>query len=226
MSNFDTYISQFASSDVLSNEEAVLLHNLFKSGQEGAREQLVRSNMRLVVKIANDYKYGRMDFEDIVSNGVIGLLKAIDNFDPEKGAFSACASTWINKYIRMGFDKYRAIHAKRYDRMTQEERSSCIVESLNEKVGDGETEFADSLTSDEASPSEVVEKASSIKAMHDAIDGALDSREKFIVRARYGLDGNGPMTLEEIAGRMNCTRERVRQIEVQSLTKLRERLER
>ena len=222
----DTYLSQFASEKIMSNEEAVALHNLFKSGQEGAREQLVKSNMRLVLKVANDYKWFGMDFEDIVSSGTIGLLKAIDKFDPEKGGFSACASAYINKYIRMGFDSYRGIHTKRYDRMTEEERSSCVVESLNEKVGDGETEFAESLASDEASPSEAVEKASSIKAMHDAIDSALDAREKFIVRARYGLDGNKSMTLEEIAGRMNCTRERVRQIEVSALTKLRERLER
>ena len=223
---FDAYLSQFASSDVLSNEEAVLLHNLFKSGHEGAREQLVRSNMRLVVKIANDYKYGRMDFEDIVSNGTIGLLKAIEMFDPEKGAFPQYASAWINKYIRMALDSYRGIHTKRYDRMTQEERSSLVVESLNEKVGDGDTEFADSLVSDDVSPSEAVEKASSIDAVRDAIDNALDSREKFIVRARYGLDGNGVLTLREIAEKLGMTHERVRQIEVSALTKLRERLER
>ena len=223
---FDAYLSQFASSDVLSNEEAVLLHNLFKSGQEGAREQLVRSNMRLVLKIANDYRDYGMEFEDVVSNGVIGLLKAIDNFDPEKGGFSACASIYINKFIRMGFDQCRAIHTKRYDRMTSEERSVSVTESLNEKIGDGDTEFADSLASDEVSPSEAVEKASSIKAMHDAIDNALDSREKFVVRARYGLDGNGVLTLREIAEKLGMTHERVRQIEVSALTKLRERLER
>ena len=221
----DTYLSQFAS-NVLSNEEIVSLHNLFKSGQEGAREQLVRSNMRLVLKVANDYKWFGMDFEDIVSSGTIGLLKAIDKFDPEKGAFSACASAYINKYIKMALDSCRGIHAKRYDRMTQEERSSCIVESLNDKVGDGDTEFADSLASDEMSPSEVVEKASSIKAMHDAIDSALDSREQFIIRSRYGLDGNGVLTLREIAERLGMTHERVRQIEVSALAKLRERLER
>ena len=223
---FDTYLSQFASSDVLSNEEAVLLHNLFKSGQEGAREQLVRSNMRLVLKIANDYKRYRMDFEDIVSSGTIGLLKAIEMFDPEKGGFSQYASAYINKYIRMGFDSYRGIHTKRYDRMTSEERSVSVVESLNEKIGDGETEFAESLASDEVSPSEAVEKASSIDAVRDAIDNALDSREKFIVRARYGLDGNGVLTLREIAEGLGMTHERVRQIEVSALTKLRERLER
>ena len=222
----DTYLSQFASSDVLSNEEIVSLYSLFKSGVESAREQLVKSNMKLVVKIANDYKRFGMSLEDVVSNGVIGLLKAIDKFDPEKGGFSACASAYINKYIKMALDSYRGIHTKRYDRMTEEERSSCIVESLNEKVGDGDTEFADSLASDEASPSEAVEKASSIDAVRDAIDNALDSREQYIVRKRYGLDGNGSMTLEEIAGRMNCTRERVRQIEVSALAKLRERLER
>lgn len=223
---FDAYLSQFASSDVLSNEEAVLLHNLFKSGQEGAREQLVRSNMRLVVKIANDYRRFGMSLEDVVSNGVIGLLKAIDNFDPEKGGFSACASIYINKYIKMGFDQCRAIHSKRYDRMTSEERSVSVAESLNEKIGDGDTEFADSLVSDEVSPSEAVEKASSIDAVRDAIDNALDSREQYIVRARYGLDGNGVLTLREIAEKLGMTHERVRQIEVSALTKLRERLER
>ena len=223
---FDAYLSQFASSDVLSNEEAVLLHNLFKSGQEGAREQLVRSNMRLVVKIANDYKRFGMSLDDVVSNGVIGLLKAIDNFDPEKGGFSACVSAYINKYIRMGFDQCRAIHSKRYDRMTSEERSVSVVESLNEKIGDGDTEFADSLASDEVSPSEAVEKASSIDAVRDAIDNALDSREQYIVRTRYGLDGNGVLTLREIAEKLGMTHERVRQIEVSALTKLRERLER
>ena len=223
---FDAYLSQFASSDVLSNEEAVLLHNLFKSGHEGAREQLVRSNMRLVMKIANDYRRFGMSLEDVVSNGVIGLLKAIDNFDPEKGGFSACASIYINKYIKMGFDQCRAIHSKRYDRMTSEERSVSVAESLNEKIGDGETEFAESLASDEVSPSEAVEKASSIKAMYDAIDNALDSREKFVVRSRYGLDGNGVLTLREIAEKLGMTHERVRQIEVSALTKLRERLER
>ena len=224
--SFDTYLSQFASSDVLSNEEAVLLHSLFKSGQEGAREQLVKGNMKLVLKIANDYRDYGMEFEDVVSNGILGLLKAIEVFDAERGGFSACASAYINKYIRMGFDQCRAIHSKRYDRMTQEERSSCIVESLNEKIGDGETEFAESLASDEVSPSEAVEKASSIKAMHDAIDNALDSREKFILRARYGLDGHGVLTLREIAEKLGMTHERVRQIEVSSLAKLRERLER
>lgn len=222
----DAYLSQFASSDVLSNEEAVLLHNLFKSGQEGAREQLVRSNMRLVVKIANDYKRYGMSLEDVVSNGVIGLLKAIEMFDPEKGAFPQYASAWINKYIRMALDSYRGIHTKRYDRMTLEERSVSVVESLNEKIGDGDTEFADSLVSDEVSPSEAVEKASSIDAVRDAIDNALDSREQFVVRARYGLDGNGVLTLREIAEKLGMTHERVRQIEVSALTKLRERLER
>ena len=222
----DAYLSQFASEKVLSNEETVSLYSLFKSGERQAFDMLVKSNMRLVVKIANDYKYGRMDFEDIVSSGTIGLLKAIEMFDPEKGGFSQYASAYINKYIRMALDSYRGIHTKRYDRMTREERSSLVMESLNEKVGDGDTEFADSLVSDEASPSEAVEKASSIDAVRDAIDNALDSREKFVVRARYGLDGNGVLTLREIAEKLGMTHERVRQIEVSALTKLRERLER
>ena len=222
----DTYLSQFASSDVLSNEEIVALHNLFKSGQEGAREQLVKSNMRLVLKVANDYKWFGMDFEDIVSNGTIGLLKAIEMFDPEKGGFSACASAYINKYIKMGFDSYRGIHTKRYDRMTSEERSVSVAESLNEKIGNGDTEFAESLEADCPTPCERVALDDSVRAMLEAMDRVLDSREKSIVRARYGLDGNESMTLEEIAGRMNCTRERVRQLEKIAIGKIREYVER
>ena len=223
---FDAYLSQFASEKVLSNEEIIYLYNLFKSGERQAFDMLVKSNMRLVVKIAHDYKRFGMDLEDAVSSGTIGLLKAIDKFDPEKGAFPQYASAWINKAIRMALDSYRGIHTKRYDRMSSEERSSCIVESLNEKLGDGETEFADSLASDEVSPSEAVEKASSIEAVRDAIDNALDSREQFIIRSRYGLDGSGVLTLREIADKLGMTHERVRQIEVSALAKLRERLER
>lgn len=222
----DAYLSQFASEKVLSNEETVSLYSLFKSGVESAREQLVRSNMRLVLKIANDYKRYRMDFEDIVSNGTIGLLKAIEMFDPEKGAFPQYASAYINKYIRMGFDSYRGIHTKRYDRMKQEERSSLVVESLNEKVGDGDTEFADSLEADCPTPCERVALDDSVRAMLEAMDRVLDSREKFVVRTRYGLDGSGVLTLREIAEKLGMTHERVRQIEVSALAKLRERLER
>ena len=224
--HFDSYISQFASEQVLSNEQTVALHNLLKSGVESARAQLVRSNMRLVVKIANDYKRYGMDFEDVVSNGVVGLLKAIDKFDPEKGAFSQYASAWINTCIREGFEKWRLIHTKRYDRMTAEERSASVVDSLNEKIGNGETEFANRLASDEASPSEVVEKASSIKAMQDAINNVLDAREQFIIRSRYGLDGLHELTLREIAEKFGLTHERVRQIEVTALLKIRRHMER
>lgn len=223
--SFDTYISDFTSDKVLSNEQVVALHNLLKKGLESAREQLVKSNMKLVLKIASDYRNYGMEFEDIVSNGVLGLLKAIEVFDATKGDFSPCASVWINKYIRMGFDTGRSVHTKRYDRMTEEERSSSVVESLNEKVGDGETEFADRLASTVPTPSEAVEKASSLEAMREAIN-ALDSREQLIVRSRYGLDGHGVLTLEQLASKLNCTRERVRQLEALACNKLRRRLER
>ena len=223
--SFDTYISDFTSDKVLSNEEIVNLHNLLKKGMESAREQLVKSNMKLVMKIANSYRNYGMEFEDIVSNGVLGLLKAIEVFDAGKGEFYPCASTWINKYIRMGFDTGRSVHTKRYDRMTEEERSSCVVESLNEKVGDGEVEIADRLAGNLPTPSEAVEKASSLEAMRDAIN-ALDGREQLIVRSRYGLDGHGELTLEQLASKLNCTRERVRQLEVLACNKLRRQLER
>jgi len=224
--SFDTYISQFTSNDVLSKEQVVSLHNQFKNGDRNAFDTLVENNMRLVLKIANDYRNYGMDFEDIVSNGTMGLMRAIENFDPEKGAFSQYASLWINKYVKMGFEKCRAIHTKRYDRMTEEERSSCVVESLNEKIGDGETEFADNLAADELTLDERFAREDADRAMLEAIDKVLDGREKFIVRSRNGLDGETPMTLEEVAGKLNCTRERVRQLEKIAGDKIRDYVER
>jgi RNA polymerase primary sigma factor len=225
--SFDAYISQFTSNDVLSNEQIVSLYNLFKSGEQQAFDMLVKSNMRLVLKVANDYRNYGMDFEDIVSNGTVGLMKAIHNFDPEKGMFSQYASVWINKYIRMGLDSCRGIHTKRYDRMSVEERSACVVESLNEKIGDGKTEFADSLEAGCQTPIEKAIFDDSVRVMLEAIDNVLDSREKFIVRLRNGLGSTDvPMTLEEIASKLNCTRERVRQLEKIAIGKIRKYMER
>ena len=71
-----------------------------------------------------------------------------------------------------------------------------------------------------------MEKASSLDALRDAIDNVLDAREQFVVRSRYGLDGHGELTLEQLASKLNCTRERVRQLEVLACRKLRRQLER
>ncbi len=226
-SNFHSnFVAQFATEQILTNEQTVALHNLMKNGEQNAREQLVKANMRLVIKVARDYRFYGMDFEDVVSNGTMGLLKAIEVFDSTKGDFSSCASAWINKYVRMGFEQARAIKTKRYERMNEEERQQSVVESLNEKIGDGETEFAESLASDDATPAESAEHDSTMEAMLEAIDKALDAREQFIVRNRYGVDGNETMTLQEIADRLNCTHERVRQLEVQALAKMRDYMER
>ena len=110
--------------------------------------------------------------------------------------------------------------------MTSEERSVSVTESLNEKMGNGDTEFAESLEADCPTPCERVTLDDSVRAMLEAMDRVLDSREKSIVRARYGMDGNEMMTLCEIADKLGMTHERVRQIEVSALAKLRERLER
>lgn len=226
--SFDTYISQFTSNSqtTLSNDQIVALFELFRNGDTNAFDKLIESNMRLVLKIANDYRNYGMDFEDIVSNGTMGLMKGIEHFNPEKGAFSQYVSTWIKKYIKMGFEKCRAIHTKRYDRMTEEEHSAYIVESLNEKIGDGETEFADALEADGLTLDEMVAKEDAISAVFEAIDKVLDKREQFIVRSRNGIVETNPMTLEEVASKLNCTRECVRQLEKIAYGKIRNYLER
>lgn len=211
-------VATFTTTNVLSNEEFVKLHNEYKNGSNGAFDTLVESNTRLVLKIAHDFKNYGMDFEDIVSNGTIGLMKAIENFDATKGVFSPYASLYIKKYIRMGFEKCRAIHTKRYDRMTQEEHGAYIVESLNEKIGDGNTEFADALYDDALTPTEQLEKEEHETMLMQALE-TLSDKEQYIVLNHNGIGGS--QTLQEISQKLNCSTERVRQIEAEAFEKMR-----
>jgi len=219
--SFDKFAAQFATQSTMTNEETIALYNEYKEGSAKAYDTLVSGNMKLVLKIANDYKRYGMEIEDIVGNGTLGLMRAIDMFKPECGAFSQYASAWINKYIRMGFDVGRQVKTRRYSRMDETERSQCVCESLNEKIGDGETEFAESLEAEGMSPSEKCEMDDGVKSMMDVIATVLTERERLVLTRRNGI-GCDAMTLEDIAGMIGCTRERVRQIEKEAFDKVRD----
>ena len=223
----DAFVAEIEKYDVVGNEEAVSLMEMAKQGNENARQRLINGTLRLVLKIAHDYKF--MDFEEAVSNGRMGLVVAVNNnaFDSKKGTFSNFASIYINKYIRMGLEQ-RDVKTKRYDRMNEEERqSSKKAESLNEKMGNGETEFANSLIDGHSlTPAEAAEQQDTINAIYYAIGTILSADEKFVMQKRYERDEEKPkMTLMQIAQLMGKTHERVRQLEASAMQKIREWLE-
>lgn len=227
-----------------------------------AREQLVRSNLRLVVNIAKKYGGRGMSLGDLIEEGNLGLIKAVDYFDPDRGVrFSTYAAWWIKQSIKRALlENVQPVHIPTYMvalinhwRRTAAELESKlgrkpsveemadimqlplrkakvihriveVLSSVNEPCGDevsDEDQMLEAILEDknacrpEDVLAEVEEKIKALKLLNE-----IDPREANILRLHYGLDGNKPMPLREIAKKLGLTRERIRQIRRDALTNL------
>jgi RNA polymerase primary sigma factor len=261
-SGLQLYLKQINESPLLSAEqEKVLARRIIRHNDPAARETMVRCNLRLVVNLAKHYGNRGLSLPDLIEEGNIGLLKAVEGFDPENGTrFSTYASWWIKQAIKRALiNAAQPIHIPAYmvemmgkmkqamrhfeesnDRMPNIEELSHLMKMPAKKLriirkairavntptqsgsADGELSIND-LVADTRNPSpeESVQWDDNIRHLLDLL-GEIDERESVILRLRYGLDGDEPMTLKQIGARIGLTRERVRQIEHEALSKLRE----
>lgn len=265
-SDLEIYLKQIDESPLLTaQQEKDLCRKIITENCPASRDHMVRSNLRLVVNIAKRYVNRGLPLQDLIEEGNLGLLKAVEGFDPEQGArFSTYASWWIKQAIKRALiNAVQPIHIPAYmveliakwkkssrelqdelgrqpliqelaDRMELPPKKVRIirkaVRACQRPVQDGAMgEDAPTLSemlqdNHTPSPEAQVLREDDLQTISILLD-AIDDREATILRLRFGLDGNEPLTLKQIGKHIGLTRERVRQIEIEALRKLNHRLD-
>lgn len=258
------YLNEIGFSPLLSAEEEVFFARKALRGDEAARKRMIESNLRLVVKISRRYVNRGLALLDLIEEGNLGLIRAVEKFDPERGfRFSTYATWWIRQTIeRAIMNQTRTIRlpihvvkelnvylraARELSQKLDHEPSADDIArlldkpvedvekmlSLNERVTSMDTPIGP--TSDktlvDTVPDHQVSDPVSILQDSDlciSLDQWLDElseKQREVVARRFGLRGHESSTLEEVGREIGLTRERVRQIQVEALRRLRDILE-
>lgn len=257
------YLGEIGFSPLLTAEEEVFYSRRALKGDKAARRRMIESNLRLVVKIARRYSNRGLPLLDLVEEGNLGLIRAVEKFDPERGfRFSTYATWWIRQTIeRAIMNQTRTIRLPIHvvkelnvylraarelaHKLDHEPTAEDIAKSLDKPVGDitkmlrlnerigsvdtpigGDNDKAllDILTDDADTGPEGVLQDENLKGNITEWLESLNQKQREVLARRFGLMGYEPSTLEDVGREIGLTRERVRQIQVEALRKLRDSL--
>ena len=258
------YLNEIGFSPLLTPEEEVHFARLAQKGDPAGRKRMIESNLRLVVKIARRYVNRGLSLLDLIEEGNLGLIRAVEKFDPERGfRFSTYATWWIRQTIeRAIMNQTRTIRlpihvvkelnvylraarelTQKLDHEPSAEEIANLLEKpvgevkrmlgLNERVSsvdvslgpDSDKTLLDTLTDDRPTdPCELLQDDDLSQSIDQWLSDLTDKQREVVVR-RFGLRGHESCTLEEVGQEIGLTRERVRQIQVEALKRLREILE-
>jgi RNA polymerase primary sigma factor len=254
------WVGRTRSCRLLTAEEEVSLAHRVARGDKRAKDQLTEANLRLVVSIARRYSVPGIPLADLIQEGNIGLIRAVEKFDPDRGfRFSTYATWWIRRAIaRAVINQGRTIRIPVYiadlmhkviktsgqlrqqlarepsieeiaatlnitpDRVQEVLHVAAEPLSLETPVGERDSgQLADFVPARTASSSEDMSTSLIVREQLEGVLAHLTEREQEVLRMRFGLDDGPPCTLEEVGQSLQVTRERVRQIELRAIKKLR-----
>jgi len=255
------YLSEIGFSPLLSAEEEVYFSRLALKGDEPSRKRMIESNLRLVVKISRRYNNRGLPLLDLIEEGNLGLIRAVEKFDPVRGfRFSTYATWWIRQTIERAImnqtrtirlpihvvkelNIYLRTSRELVQKLDHEPTADDIAEKLdvpvanvtkmlrlNERMtsvdspfgGDNEKVLLDVIPDDKNGGPEGSLQTSDIKNNIIHWLNELNSKQREVLARRFGLLGYEAATLEDVGVEIGLTRERVRQIQVEALKRLRD----
>ena len=259
------YLSEIGFSPLLTAEEEVYFARQIAKGSEDARKRMIESNLRLVVKIARRYLNRGLALLDLIEEGNLGLIRAVEKFDPERGfRFSTYATWWIRQTIeRAIMNQTRTIRlpihvvkeiniylraarhlSQKLDHEPSPEEIADMLDKpiddvkrmlgLNERVTsvdvplgrDSDKSILDAIPDEQNVDPAVLLQDEDIQSCLELWLSQLNDKQREVVEHRFGLHGREVATLEEVGNELGVTRERVRQIQLEALKRLREIMER
>ncbi|MCJ8169711.1 RNA polymerase sigma factor RpoS [Atopomonas sediminilitoris] len=255
------YLNEIGFSPLLTPEEEVHFARMAQRGDPAGRKRMIESNLRLVVKIARRYVNRGLSLLDLIEEGNLGLIRAVEKFDPERGfRFSTYATWWIRQTIeRAIMNQTRTIRlpihvvkelnvylraarelTQKLDHEPTAEEIAHLLDKpvedvqrmlgLNERVtsvdvtlgGDSDKTLLDTLSDDHPNDPCDLLQDDDLSNSIDAWLSDLTEKQREVVIRRFGLRGHECSTLEEVGQEIGLTRERVRQIQVEALRRMRE----
>jgi RNA polymerase primary sigma factor len=257
------FLRDISQRPLLTAAEEVELAKRIEKGDTAAKNRMIESNLRLVVSNAKRYRGLGLPFLDLIQEGIIGLIRAVEKFDYRRGfKFSTYATWWIRQAmqralqqqsrtiripVHVGQELSRVRSAERrlagalgrdptpdevaaqvgmtVDQLEELRAAERIPVSLETRVGsEGETELGSLLPQEGPTPFDELEVELAETSIRKAL-GRLDARGRQVIELRFGLDGNEPLPLREVAKRMGLSAEGVRKLERRALRTLAEERE-